>query len=141
MPAAFQFSDFVLDPRRFELRRGERVLKLERIPMELLILLVERKGELVSRDEIIEKLWGKDVYLETGSGINTAINKLRIALRDDAERPRFIQTVVGKGYRFVAAISQAPAADTALDKKPRVQQLTRSRLLRYNVHHSSSTVN
>jgi len=112
MPAAFQFSDFVLDPRRFELRRGERVLKLERIPMELLILLVERKGELVSRDEIIEKLWGKDVYLETGSGINTAINKLRIALRDDAERPRFIQTVVGKGYRFVAAISQAPAADT-----------------------------
>ena len=112
MPAAFQFSDFVLDPRRFELRRGERVLKLERIPMELLILLVERRGELVSRDEIVEKLWGKDVYLETGSGIKTAINKLRIALRDDAERPRYIQTVVGKGYRFVATISQVQPADT-----------------------------
>lgn len=112
MPAAFQFSDFVLDPRRFELRRGERVLKLERIPMELLILLVERGGELVSRDEIVEKLWGKGVYLETGGGINTAINKLRIALRDDAERPRYIQTVVGKGYRFVAAISQVHPVNT-----------------------------
>jgi TolB-like protein/DNA-binding winged helix-turn-helix (wHTH) protein len=117
MPTAVQFSDFVLDPRRFELRRGKRVLKLERIPMELLILLVERQGELVSRDEIVEKLWGKNVYLDTANSINTAIAKLRIALRDDAERPRYIQTVVGKGYRFVAAISQVQPVDTSVGRE------------------------
>lgn len=105
MPTAFQFSDYVLDSRRFELRRGVRTLKLEKIPMELLILLVERQGDLVSRDEIVEKLWGKDVFLEADHGINTAVSKLRQVLRDDPERPRYIQTVVGKGYRFIASTS------------------------------------
>lgn len=107
MPVAFQFSDYVLDSRRFELRRGARTLKLEKIPMELLILLVERQGELVGRDEIVEKLWGKDVFLEADRSINTAVSKLRQALRDDPERPQYIQTVVGKGYRFIAPISQS----------------------------------
>ncbi len=74
--------------------------------MELLILLVEREGNLVSRDEIVERLWGKDVFLESDTGINTAISKIRLALRDEPERPRYIQTVVGKGYRFIAPISQ-----------------------------------
>ena len=105
MPTAFQFSDYVLDSCRFELRRGARTLKLEKIPMELLILLVERQGNLVSRDEIVEKLWGKDVFLEADRGINTAVSKLRQALRDDPERPQYIQTVVGKGYRFIASTS------------------------------------
>jgi DNA-binding winged helix-turn-helix (wHTH) protein len=58
-------------------------------------------GSGVSRQEIIERLWGKDVFLDTGHGINTAIRKIRTALREDVERPRFIQTVSGKGYRFV----------------------------------------
>jgi len=72
MPAAFKFPDFSLDSRRFELRRGEWILKLEKIPMELLILLAEREGELVSRDEIVEKLWGKDVFIEADRSVNTA---------------------------------------------------------------------
>ena len=104
MSGTFQFSDYILDSGRYELRRGERALKLEKIPMELLILLVEREGALVSREEIIERIWGKDVFFESDSGINTAVSKLRQALRDDAERPKYIQTVVGKGYRFVAPI-------------------------------------
>jgi TolB-like protein/DNA-binding winged helix-turn-helix (wHTH) protein/Flp pilus assembly protein TadD len=120
MPATFQFSDFLLDPRRFELRRGERRLKLEKIPMELLILLVEREGSLVGRDEIVERLWGKDVFLEADRGINTAISKIRLVLRDEPERPRYIQTVVGKGYRFIAPIRQvqfpAPSAGQSSDK-------------------------
>src|SRR5215471_12136468 len=105
MAAGFQFSDYVLDSRRFELRRGARALKLEKIPMELLILLVERQGELVSRDEIVARIWGKDVFLEADRGINTAVSKLRLALRDDPERPHYIQTIVGKGYRFIASTS------------------------------------
>jgi TolB-like protein/DNA-binding winged helix-turn-helix (wHTH) protein/Tfp pilus assembly protein PilF len=113
MPTTFQFSDFLLDPRRFELRRGERRLKLEKIPMELLILLVEREGSLVSRNEIVERLWGKDVFVESDTGINTAISKIRLALRDEPERPRYIQTVVGKGYRFIAPVSQVEFPDTS----------------------------
>lgn len=73
--------------------------------MELLILLIGRHGELVLRDEIIEKLWGRDVFIETELGINTAVRKIRQTLGDDPERPRFVQTVVGKGYRFVAAVN------------------------------------
>src|SRR5712672_2108796 len=70
--------------------------------MELLILLVERRGELVSREDIAERLWGKDVFLDVDRSINTAISKVRVALRDDPEKPRFVETVVGKGYRFAA---------------------------------------
>jgi TolB-like protein/DNA-binding winged helix-turn-helix (wHTH) protein len=87
-------------------------LKLEKIPMELLILLVEKQGDLVSRDEIVEKLWGKDVFLEADRGINTAVSKLRQALRDDPESPQYIQTVVGKGYRFIAATSPLQSGST-----------------------------
>lgn len=73
--------------------------------MELLILLVQRRGELVSREEIAERLWGKDVFLDVDHGINTAIRKVRRALRDDPEKPRFVETVVGKGYRFAAPVT------------------------------------
>jgi eukaryotic-like serine/threonine-protein kinase len=93
-----------LDLQRYELRRGDSVLRLEKIPMELLILLVEHKDRLVGREEIIERLWGKNVFLDTDQGINTAIRKIRQVLHDDPERPRFVQTVFGKGYRFVAPI-------------------------------------
>jgi TolB-like protein/DNA-binding winged helix-turn-helix (wHTH) protein/Tfp pilus assembly protein PilF len=81
------------------------VLKLEKIPMELLILLVERRDQLVGREEIIDRLWGKDVFLDTEQGINTAIRKIRGTLGDDPNEPRFLQTIVGKGYRFVGPIT------------------------------------
>ncbi len=96
-----RFADFELDVGRYELRRGDRVLKLEKIPMELLTLLVESNGQLVTRDQIIERIWGKGVFLDTEHGINTAIRKVRLALGDNPEQPRFVQTVTGKGYRFI----------------------------------------
>jgi TolB-like protein/DNA-binding winged helix-turn-helix (wHTH) protein len=98
----YKFAEFELDSARFELLRNGRVLKLERIPMELLLLLAEKEGSVVSRQEIVDRLWGKEVFVDTEHGINTAIRKIRLALRDDPERPRFVQTVTGKGYRFVA---------------------------------------
>jgi pentatricopeptide repeat protein len=100
----FQFGDFTLDQAQYRLQRGERLLRLEKLPMELLILLVERRGGLVSREEIAERLWGKDVFLDVDHGINTAIRKVRLALRDDPEKPRFVETVVGRGYRFAAPV-------------------------------------
>ena len=103
----YKFAEFQLDCASFELRRQGRAQKservsLERIPMELLILLLERQGSVVTRQEIVDRLWGKDVFVDTEHGINTAIRKIRQALKDNPEQPRFILTVTGKGYCFVA---------------------------------------
>src|SRR5579871_2595742 len=103
-----KFEDFELDGRNYSLRRSGANLKLERIPMELLLLLAGRAGELVTREQIIEKLWGKDVHLDTENAINTAIRKIRLALGDDPAQPRFVQTVTGRGYRFIAKLSESP---------------------------------
>jgi serine/threonine protein kinase/Flp pilus assembly protein TadD len=103
-------DDFELDPRAYELRRAGRPLKLERIPMELLLFLVGQRGQLVTREHIIERIWGKDVFLDADSSINSAIRKIRQVLRDDPEQPRFVQTVTGRGYRFIApAVEASPS--------------------------------
>jgi TolB-like protein/DNA-binding winged helix-turn-helix (wHTH) protein len=104
-----------LDPHTYELRRSGRPVKLERIPMELLLYLVEQRGQVVTRDQIVERIWGKGVFLATDSSINSAVHKIRQILRDDPERPRFVQTVSGKGYRFIASIPGAvPSASSAI---------------------------
>src|SRR5262245_47596818 len=103
-PQEFHFGEFTLDQSRYRLQRGVRRLRLEKLPMDLLILLVERRGELVSREEITERLWGKAVFLDIDHSINTAVRKIRLVLHDDPEKPRFVETVVGKGYRFAAPI-------------------------------------
>ena len=113
-PSQVRFHDFELDPDRFELRRAGRRIRLERKPMELLILLTEKQGRLVAREEIIERVWGKDFYFDAERGINNAIRKTRAALNDNPERPRFVETVVGKGYRFIAPI-QLPAKNDAAE--------------------------
>lgn len=105
----FQFGDFKLDCDRFELRHGERTVKLERKPMELLILLAAKNGDLLTRVEIVERLWDSEVFVDTEHGINTAVRKIREVLRDDPAQPRFVQTVTGKGYRFIAPVVEVPA--------------------------------
>jgi len=101
---AFRFGEFVLDVRAYELRRAGRSIKLERRPMDLLMLLLDRHGHLVTRDEIVERLWGRDVFIDINASVNTLIRKIRRALKDCVGRARFIQTVQGKGYRFVADV-------------------------------------
>lgn len=100
----FRFRDFVLDVAAYELRRNGRRVRLERQPMDLLILLVGRRGQLVPRNEIVDALWAKDVFVDVENGVNTAIRKLRQALRDAPDAPTFIETVSGKGYRFIATV-------------------------------------
>jgi TolB-like protein/DNA-binding winged helix-turn-helix (wHTH) protein len=97
----FEFGEFELNCERFELRRKGIPLRLERQPMELLILLALSDGRLVTRDEIAQLLWPSEVFVDTGHGINTAIRKIRHVLREAPESPRFLQTVTGKGYRFI----------------------------------------
>jgi eukaryotic-like serine/threonine-protein kinase len=101
-----RFENFEVDLRSYQVRRSGRTLRLERIPMEVLFVLVARRGQLVTREEIIEKLWGKNTVLDTDNAINTAIRKIRRALKDDPEQPRFVQTVTGRGYRFIAEVAE-----------------------------------
>src|SRR5579859_3187918 len=93
-----------LDLSRYELTVDGRRARLERQPMDLLIFFVRRQGQLVTREEIIERLWGKDVFVDADGSINHAVRKMRAALRDDPENPRYLETVVGKGYRFIGDI-------------------------------------
>lgn len=111
-------EDFALDLRPRRLRRGSHVFKLERIPLEILVLLLEHRGEIVSRDEIVARIWGNDVFLDTDNSIRGAIRKVRQALKDDPETPRFIQTVTGRGYRFIAPIISPQEEHTTEPPKP-----------------------
>jgi TolB-like protein/DNA-binding winged helix-turn-helix (wHTH) protein len=98
------FEDFELDPSAYRLSRNGDVIRLERIPLKLLCLLVERRGEIVTRGEILEHIWGKGVFIDSESAINTAVRKIRRALGDDPDAPRFIVTIPAKGYRFIAQV-------------------------------------
>jgi TolB-like protein/Tfp pilus assembly protein PilF len=106
-----RFADFELNVNGWELRRNGEIVKIERIPMELLFLLARNPGRLVLRSEVVEHIWGKDRFLDD-SAVNTAVRKLRVALADSADQPHLIETVTGKGYRFIGRLEPAisPAA-------------------------------
>jgi DNA-binding winged helix-turn-helix (wHTH) protein/tetratricopeptide (TPR) repeat protein len=109
-----------LDLGRYELRRHGLRIKLEKKPMELLIFLVSRRDQLVSRDEIVKKLWRSDLFVETEPNINNIVRKIRAALGDNPDKPRFLETVVGKGYRFVGPVrvidARFPQSNAALQE-------------------------
>ncbi len=100
-----RFAEFEVDFGRFQLYRRGCPVRLEGLPLQLLMFLIENKGQLVTRQQIADELWKKDVFVDVEQGINTAIRKLRMALEDDSAQPQYLQTVVGRGYRFVAATS------------------------------------
>ncbi len=108
-PQVIRFGEgFELDPCLRELRHLDRVLKLERIPMDLLLLLLEYRGQIVSREQIVEKIWGKGIFFDADNSINGAIRKIRQVLKDNPEKPRFVRTITGKGYCFIAPSSDSP---------------------------------
>jgi TolB-like protein/Tfp pilus assembly protein PilF len=106
----FQFDEFELDLSAYELRRSGQPVHLERRPMDLLIMLVQRRNQLVSRAEIAKKLWNPGVFVDVEMGVNTAIRKLRQPLQDSRDSPAFIETISGKGYRFIAPVNAAPVS-------------------------------
>jgi TolB-like protein/DNA-binding winged helix-turn-helix (wHTH) protein len=113
VPGIVRFGpDFEFDPALLRLSRSGRILRVERIPLELLSLLVERRAELVTRQEIAERIWGKDTFLDTDNSINGAVRKIRSALRDDPESPRYIETITAKGYRFIGEVHEHASAAT-----------------------------
>jgi DNA-binding winged helix-turn-helix (wHTH) protein/tetratricopeptide (TPR) repeat protein len=99
-----EVTEIELDLGRYELRRRGRRVKLEKKPMELLIFLVARREQLVSRKDIVTKLWRSDLFIDTEPNINNIVRKIRSALGDNSDKPRFLETVVGKGYRFIGPV-------------------------------------
>jgi Tol biopolymer transport system component/DNA-binding winged helix-turn-helix (wHTH) protein len=103
----FRFGLFEADPESGELRKSGIRIRLQAQPFRLLLCLLERPGEVVTRDEIQQRLWGADTIVDFDHSLGTAINKLRESLGDSAENPRFIETLAKRGYRFIAPVTVA----------------------------------
>src|SRR5579884_2449077 len=110
-PAAFQFGVFELNPQTRELRKQGVKLKIQDQPLQILFLLLEHPGEIVTREEIQKRLWPENTYVDFDNAINSAVRKLRDALGDSPENPPYIETVARRGYRFIAPVSQPVTAD------------------------------
>src|SRR5580692_9119982 len=101
----FQFGVFQLDLKARELHKAGIKVKLQGQPFRVLALLVEQAGQVVTREDLQKNVWPTDVYVAFDQGLNNAIKKVRDALGDSADSPRFIETVARHGYRFVAPVS------------------------------------
>ena len=115
-PAAqrvLRFGLFELDLAAAELRKQGRKIRLQDQPLQVLELLLSRPGEIVSREELQQALWPADTFVEFDQGLNTAIKKIRLALGDSAENPRFVETIPRKGYRFIAPVERIATPNTA----------------------------
>jgi DNA-binding winged helix-turn-helix (wHTH) protein len=121
----FRFGLYELDGSTGELRKdGKARPRLQGQPMEILLELLDRPGELVSREELRHRLWPADTFVDYDHSLNTAVNKVREALSDSAENPRFIQTIPRRGYRFIATIEAAEGSNPATEpaRDPEMQK-------------------
>jgi Tol biopolymer transport system component/DNA-binding winged helix-turn-helix (wHTH) protein len=119
-PRTFRFGLFELDLHAGELRRNGVRVKLQDQPFQILVQLLERRGEVVTREELRGRLWGSDTFVDFDHSLNAAIRRLRDALGDSAENPRFVETVARRGYRFLAPVGAAaqPSNGTGPDLTP-----------------------
>jgi DNA-binding winged helix-turn-helix (wHTH) protein len=111
VPPTLRFGVFELDPRAGELREKGMKMRLQGQPVDILAMLLERPGETITREELQEKLWPAETFVDFEQGLNGAMKRLRAALDDDAESPHFIETLPRHGYRFVGSVNgsgQAP---------------------------------
>jgi len=104
----FRFDQFEVDLSAAELRRNGRRVPIQDKPLRLLVFLSQRPGEVISRSEIQEHLWPPDTTVVFEDGVNTAVRKLREALNDNSEKPRYVETVRLRGYRFLGKIRTVP---------------------------------
>src|SRR6266568_6517368 len=102
-----KFGPFEADLKTRELWKGGMKLKLGGQPFEILTMLVERPGQLVTRDELKKRIWSEDTFVDFSHGLNAAVNKLRETLSDSVEEPKYIETLPRRGYRFVGKIENA----------------------------------
>ena len=105
-PRALRFATFELDLRSRELRQGSLRVRLQEQPFEILQMLLERPGQVVTRDELRHRLWPGGTFVDFEHSLNAAVKRLRVALGDDAEHPRFVETLPRRGYRFIATLDE-----------------------------------
>src|SRR6266699_3034890 len=105
-----RFGVFEVDLRAGELRKHGLKIKIQEQPFQVLAMLIDHSGEVVTREELQEKLWPADTFVDFDHGLNKAINKIREALSDSAESSRFVETVARRGYRFLAEVKVADSA-------------------------------
>ncbi|MGB2617209.1 MAG: winged helix-turn-helix domain-containing protein, partial [Candidatus Acidiferrales bacterium] len=110
----FRFGQFELDAASGELRKAGVSLKLHPQPFRVLLLLAERPKQIVSRDEIQRRLWGDHTFVDFERGINSCVNQIRATLGDDPEKPRYIETLPRRGYRFIASVTTEHRAEPAV---------------------------
>lgn len=106
-----RFSEYTIDLRTGELRRNGELLKLQPQPAKVLSILVSRAGEVVTRQELAERVWGSETHVDFEHGLNYAIRHIRSVLEDDPEKPRFLETIPKRGYRFIATIENAAVTE------------------------------
>jgi DNA-binding winged helix-turn-helix (wHTH) protein len=111
-PLVARFDVFEVDLRAGELYKAGRKIKLQVLPFQALALLLERPGEVVTREEFEKRLWPGDTFVDFDHSLNTAIKKLRQALSDDKDKPRFVETLPKRGYRFIGTVEQANKVPT-----------------------------
>src|SRR5713226_3734469 len=102
-----RFGVFAFDPRAGELRKHGRKLKIQGQPVEILAMLLERPGEIVTREEFQKRLWPENTFVDFEHSLNAAVKRLRDALDDSAEAPRYVETLARRGYRFIAPVEAA----------------------------------
>jgi DNA-binding winged helix-turn-helix (wHTH) protein len=115
-----RFAAFEVDPLRGELRKHGIRIKLQEQPFKILLALLEKPGEVVTREELRQRIWGDGTFVDFDHGLSTAVNCLREALGDAAENPRYIETMARRGYRFIAAVEGAPLPSAAV--RPKLNQ-------------------
>lgn len=108
--SSYRFGPFSVDVPVGQLRKHGTKIRLAGQPFEILVMLLERAGEVVTREELQQRLWRNETFVDFENSLNKAINKLRQALADSAEQPNYIETLPRRGYRFIAALEQSPLA-------------------------------
>ena len=116
------FESYELDVRSRELRHGEKRVRLQAQPFEILVMMLERPGDVVTREELAERLWPTGTFVDFEHSLNAAVKRLRVALGDHADRPRFVETLPRRGYRFIAPVGSTVDAGLG-DRRPRVAVL------------------
>ena len=124
-----RFAPFELDVRSAELQSNGRKILLHEQPFQVLLALLERPGELISREELVQRLWPDGTFVDYERGLNKAVNKLRDALRDSADSPRFVETIPRRGYRFIAPVTHNGQAErpSAVNSRSAPAKLVRRR--------------
>ena len=120
-PSIIRFAEYEADLRSGELRRQGHRLKLQDKPFQVLAALLQRPGELVTREELRQSLWAADTFVDFEHGLNTAVNKVREALRDSANNPRFIETLPRRGYRFIGPINNSANSEAVSPSQAETQ--------------------